>query len=241
MKKKVWFKQLGYTENPFTIKPGASNFELEGYSKAIQKLLSGIKKGEIWFVEGAYGIGKTSTLKNIIHKFGGKKRLVYYSANRAESGINFDSLLMGRTMFNKMFKVMPKDMILMLDEAQNMIRTDFEQIEKLMEAGNISSVIFVSDDIRNVKFTPHIKKLLGAHLIQLSSFFGEKQAVSMIKKRMNGEKFLSDDVIKHIYSKSGKNPRNMLENTEDLTKYVIDELEEDKITITHCKEYFGKK
>ena len=242
-KENAWFEKLGFKHNPFMIKPYAFKDELHGYTPYIQKINSAVKNGKVVFIEGDYGVGKTSVLKQVIDEFRGQKKLIYYSANRSDGGIDFDALIKGRAgFFGKMFGQMPKDLILMIDEAQKMNMHDCEKIEMLIEGGFFKSVVLVSDDIKKVNLSKKLKKMIGKDVIDLGAAFTEQNALKMVKDRLGDESdFMPPKVVKMIYLKSGKNPRRMLENLEDVSKYAVDEKDRKKVTEADVKEALKNK
>ena len=56
----MWYKQYGWKENPFSIK---TNTGLIGLEAKKVELLNYIKSGDICFLNGPTGVGKTSLLK----------------------------------------------------------------------------------------------------------------------------------------------------------------------------------
>ena len=62
----LWYKKLGFHNNPFNIKPGAYDNELVAYN--MPYIYKKIDNGDMVFIEGYYGSGKTTILKNIINK-----------------------------------------------------------------------------------------------------------------------------------------------------------------------------
>ncbi len=95
----LWYRQLGFYNNPFSIKPAAYTDSVFGHEAAMQEVVKKVKEGGILFIEGDYGAGKSLILKKIIHAFGGKKEVIYYSCNITESKIDFDALIEGRMGF----------------------------------------------------------------------------------------------------------------------------------------------
>ena len=242
-KESAWFERLGFRHNPFMIKPYAYSDELHGYKPYIQKINASIKDGKVVFIEGDYGVGKTSVLKQVIDEFKGQKKLIYYSANRIEGGIDFDSLIKGRAgFFGKMFGNMPKDLILMVDEAQKMNMHDCEKIETLIESGYFKSVVLVSDDMKKVNLSKKLRKMIGKDVIDLGAAFTEQNAQKMVKDRLGDESdFMPSKVVKMIYLKSNKNPRRMLENLEDVAKYAVEEKDRKKVQESDVKEALKDK
>src|SRR3989338_7555729 len=89
-KMEPWYKEIGFFSNPFSIKPLAFHDEVIGYD--IDLVFNKIENGEVLFIEGDYGKGKTTILKKIIRRFGGKRELIYYSCNITDNNIDFDRL-----------------------------------------------------------------------------------------------------------------------------------------------------
>ena len=57
----IWYKELGFYNNPFSIKPMAFHDEIIGYD--VDLVLGKIGNGEVMLIEGNYGKGKTTILK----------------------------------------------------------------------------------------------------------------------------------------------------------------------------------
>jgi chromosomal replication initiation ATPase DnaA len=232
MEEKTWFEKLGYEQNPFIIKPYAFEDNLQGYRSYIKKVNSALKRGRVVFIEGDYGVGKTSALKQIIDEFSGKRKLIYYSANRSDSGVDFETLIKGRAgPIARLFGIKPKQLILMIDEAQKLTKHDCEKIEDFIDEGYFKSVVLVSDDIRKTNLTAGLKRRIGDRILQLGELLTENHAVRIVKDRLGREsKFISPKVAKLIFERAGKNPRRMLEYMEDISRYVVEEKGADKVT-----------
>ena len=118
MAEKIWYKALGFRQNPFSIKPGHLHDEVIAYD--LDSIFNKVDYGEVIFIEGPYGSGKSTILKNLIREFGGNKQVVYYSANRTSKNINFADLLKGKFgPLRRLFGGLPKDLILLLDYGSN--------------------------------------------------------------------------------------------------------------------------
>lgn len=232
MTEQTWFEKLGYDNNPFMIKPYAFEDTLQGYRPYIKKVNLAINRGRVVFIEGDYGVGKTSVLKQVINEFKGQRKLIYYSANRTEGVIDFDGLIKGRAgPIARLFGIKPKDLILMIDEAQKLSRHDCEKIEELVEQGYFKSVVLVSDDMKKVNLTPSLKRQLKGNTLNLGEVLSENHAIKIVKDRL-GDKagFIPPKVAKLIFERAGKNPRRMLEYLEDISRYVVEEKGESKVT-----------
>ncbi len=229
----VWYKSLGFKTNPFSIKPAFMHDEVIAYD--LESIYNKIDYGEVIFIEGPYGSGKSTILKNIINEFGGKKQVVYYSANRRGKAINFEKLLKGKYGFiGKSLGLMPKDMILLLDEADSMGKDDFDNLQHYYENGNFKSIVFVADNFDKLKINDYFLDLVQDNIISLTEL-DEDEAVSLIHSRIGDSDFISDDIIKRIYQLSKKNPRTLLKNCEDVCKYAYD-FGDDQVMEEHVKE-----
>ncbi|MDD5331434.1 MAG: hypothetical protein PHE43_01245 [Candidatus Nanoarchaeia archaeon] len=229
----IWFRELGFWNNPFSIKPGAFDNEIYGYD--IDLILSKIENGEVLFIEGGYGRGKTSILKRIIERFGGEKKLIYYSCNRTESSIDVDSLIKGRTFWTKLFGMMDDNLILLLDEVQDLGDTDARIIKDYF-GNHFKSIIFVSSDIKAIK-VDGIKDLVGDNIIKLGRL-DDNIAIDIVRKRIGSLDIISNDMIKELFKMSEYNPRTLLQNCEAVCKVAVKKGDL-KVTKEHIKEVFG--
>lgn len=236
-KEKTWYETLGYKTNPFSIKPYAYNEQLQGYSNPMKKISTSLKKGKILFVQGEYGVGKTSITKQIIDEFKGKRKLIYYSANRKEGEIDFDALIKGRAgPIGRLFGIRPKGLVLIVDEAQGINLHDSQEIEKLMRSKHFKSVVFISDDIAKVNMTDGLKRRIGKQIINLNDVLTENQAVNIVKTRLGDDsRFISKSIVKMVFKKANKNPRRMLEYLEDISRYAVEEKGAKKVNEKHVQ------
>ncbi len=221
MKKLTWYHELGFYSNPFSIKPAAFHNDLFGYDILIDKLNEQVYNSNILFIHGAYGTGKTTILKKIINEFRGKRKVIYYNCNKHEGSIDFDGLLIGAgNFFSRLFKIKKKNMIMLLDEAQDLNKKDMDNVKTYFEQDFFRSVIFVSkkEDI----FLPvGIKKIIGKNYYDLNNI-SQDEAVTMIRKRIGDLQFLSDEMIIRIF-KRNKNPRAFLKNCEDVCRNTFND------------------
>jgi energy-coupling factor transporter ATP-binding protein EcfA2 len=232
----LWYKKLGFYSNPFNIKPAAFDDELVAYDLSfIHKM---IDKGEMVFIEGEYGTGKTTILKNVIGHYKGKNRMIYYSFNNADE-FNLDALLDGaNTFWRKMAGLKMKDIILLLDEVQTMKTSDMKKLLKPYKDGIVKSVVFVSHDYELSKFPEEFSKLLAGNVIKTVNL-ATKEAIALVKRRIGSISLLPDNMIAKIFLISGKNPRRLLEYCEDVCRYAV-ELEDETVTDYHLNEVLGK-
>lgn len=223
----TWYNQLGFYNNPFSIKPAAYHNEILGANGIVDEVLDKIRSGSVLFIDGEYGTGKTTVLSRIINEFGGKKKIVYYSCNRSENGLDVDRLVKGgRGFFGKLFNTRPKNMILLLDEVQDLGKDDCEVLHNNFEDHTFKSIVLVSKDFKEVNFGNGLKSLIGKNIIKMKKLNGE-EAVEFIRKRIGNLKILSDNIIKLLNKKADGNPRRLLKNCEEVCKYAMDNFEDE--------------
>jgi len=222
----TWYNQLGFYNNPFSIKPAAYHAEILGQNGVVDEILDKIRSGSVLFIDGEYGTGKTTVLKRIINEFGGRKKVVYYSCNRSENGLDIERLAKGgRGFFGKLFGANPKNLILLLDEVQDLSKEDCEELHRNFDGQTFKSIIMVSKDFKEVKGNG-LKDLVGKNIIKMKKF-KNNEAVSFIRKRIGNLKILSDDIIKTLNKKADGNPRNLLKNCEEVCKYALENFEDE--------------
>jgi len=224
----TWYNQLGFFNNPFSIKPAAYHTEVLGANGVVDEVLDKIRSGNVLFIDGDYGTGKTTILSKIINEFGGKKKIVYYSCNRSENGLDVERLIKGgRNLWDKFIGINPKNMILLLDEVQDLSKEDCEALHSNFENKNFKSIVLVSKDFRTVKFGNGLKSLIGKNVIKMKKLGNDNESIDFIRKRIGNLKILPDEVIKTLNKKSGGNPRKLLKNCEESCKYAIENFEDE--------------
>ncbi|MCP3682842.1 MAG: hypothetical protein GY861_09150 [bacterium] len=234
---RLWYKQLGFYSNPFSIKPAAFHNEVIGYN--LELVFDKLEEGTIQFIKGPLGTGKTTILKHILNRFGGKKKVMYYCYGPYEK-INTKNLLNGRYgIWGKMLDMMPRDMILLVDESDNMKKKDAEDILRYFREGYLKSVVFFGFDFKKSGFPKEMDKFIKKNTVSLKILNGS-DAVELIRKRIGSIGMLPDNIIKQLYALSDNNMRLLLENCEDLCRAAVLN-GDDKVTEKQLKELMPQK
>ncbi len=215
----LWYKKLGFFNNPFSIKPAAFHSEIIGYE--LEEIFGKIESGSVIYVCGPMGVGKTTILKNILSKFGGKGNVIYTSSNTSDKKTDFRKLLINTSFMNRLFSSPSKNMILLVDEAQDIKKQEANDILKLFKKGNFKSVVFFGTELPKEKFSDELNELVKDNVKFLAKLKSE-HAVELVRKRIGDVSVITDSSIKKVYKLSGCNPRKLLENCEDLFKYASD-------------------
>jgi hypothetical protein len=217
--KNIWFREMGFYSNPFSIKPAAFHDKMFGYDKIIDTISYGILNNKVIVIQGAYGNGKSSILRRVINDFGGKKQVIYYSCNRIDQRLNIKSLLNGRYgFFGKLFDMKPKEMILLLDEAQELGKKDYEKLYSYYQEGYFKAIVLAGKGTIKENLPSEFSENLEE--IALESI-DEETAIKIIRKRVGDIELLTDKAIKTIFQRSEKNVRLLLQNCEKVCKYAI--------------------
>ncbi len=214
----VWFKQLGFSRNPFSIKPAAFSYELFGVNS--DSLISGIEDGKMLFVEAPIGFGKTTLLKSIVHRFGGKNKVVYAHALPSEK-LDVKDFLKRASLANYITGTLAAGMILVVDEAQNITNESSAEIMALYKASNIRAVVFFGTRYSREGFASELGRMLNGNVIRLARPTPE-QAVSLIRSRIGNLPVLSNNAILWAYKKSQGSPRQLLQVCEDICRSAVE-------------------
>ncbi len=234
----LWYKEWGFHDNPFSIKPAAFNSIVVGYD--LSEIFEKIDNGEILFLEGKFGYGKTTILKHIISRYGGRREVAYYNCNRKEGDVEVESVLRGKYgLLGKLFLGTPNNMILLLDEVGSLSESDQQELLRLHSEGNLKSVVLFGPKFELVNVIADLKQKLVDNVIELTKL-SDEEAIELVRQRIGNVKLLSDEIIKRVYESSDKTPRVLLENLEDLCKYAVENNEEE-VTEDHLKDVLDIK
>lgn len=233
---KTWYQHKGFKENPLTIKPAYSLNCFESYKEVIRRLMARISQGNIICLEGNYGTGKTTFINKIIKIYGGDKRIIYYNSARANKILDLDSLIINRTLWTKLLRYKSRNLLLLLDEAHLMTEEDSKNILKYFQEGYFHSVVLVTKSRKDLPV--NLTESITNNNLFKTDNLTEKEAISIIKTRLNNLDIISDEQIIRIYNASEKNPRRLLINTEEICRLALKT--ETKVQDKHIEEVLLK-
>jgi predicted AAA+ superfamily ATPase len=237
--KLIWYNELGFSHNPFSIKPAVVNDKLIGQADTVDAVRDVIRKGGMCVIEGNYGVGKTTFLKSIIRRFSGRRKVVYFSCNRLTGPLDLDKLLHERFgVVGKLLKIKSKNMILLLDEAEELSKKDFRSIKKYVKEEFFKSVVLVVYDAENLQLTKKGRHQIEKNVYPLQKLTSE-EAIDLVRNRVGGLSLLSDNTIKKIYDISPLSPRTFLRNCEDVCRHVVENGHK-RATRRNIKEALGR-
>lgn len=211
----TWFKKLGYYENPFLINPFKERTGLIGQEQQLEDVTYYVTSGSLIFVEGLKGSGKTKFLRRLIDNFRGK--IIYVDAAKLKKNLNIEELLRNKLgIRGKLFRKMPKDMILLLDNVVELSSVNMERLKYFYDQGYLQSVVFTGLKYTQVHFSESIRARIGNRIIKLDNMT-PKQAIQLTLERLDeredeSEPLIANKFIEKIFTISKKNPRTFLIN-----------------------------
>ncbi len=223
----LWFRKYGFFNNPFSIKPAKFDNKIFGQDQLMDSLFYQIPAGTMNFIEGILGTGKTSVLHHLINKYRGQKRVIFFSCNRIDNDLNIEELLKGRYGFwGRLFGLVPKNMVVLLDEAQDLTPLNTERIKYFFDQGNIKSVVFTGVNYKETNFHESIKERIGTNTFKIKELT-EEEAVELVRNRIGELELISDEIIRKVFILSNYNPRRMLQNLDRLCKEAVEKHEKE--------------
>jgi len=206
----MWYKNYGWNENPFLIK---HNTNIVGLDKEKKRLVDYVASGNICFVVGKSGVGKTSLLKWL------QNNLKSFKVNyiNAEALPEFFSL---KKMIKKGWF---KPTVLLLDEAQLCDETVRTELKLLFDTEVVKSIVIAQTNERLNEYNESFKSRVGKRFIRLDKLNTE-DVIDLVRIRAGENNPFTEEMIKVIAEDANYNPRKILENCE----YICIELQHDK-------------
>ncbi len=205
-----WYEKFNFYEDPFLATPGA--FETVGTNGLLDELTYRINSGSMVFLEGGEGSGKTAVLRQLIGRFRGRGKVIYFDCASIAKSLNIERLMKERYgLTGRIFGIIPRDMILLLDGVSHLSKRNSERVKYYFDQNYIKSVVFTGDSYSKAELPESVRHRIGKRIIRMPQFT-EEMAVELVRKRIGDEKLLTNDIIKKIYKHSGSSPKRLLEN-----------------------------
>ncbi|MBI3032254.1 ATP-binding protein [Candidatus Woesearchaeota archaeon] len=223
----TWYKALDFSKNPLDIRP---NPQLIGLQDQEKQVINHIRKGEICFINGLTGSGKTSLLLRIQKKLKDHS-FMYLDAHELPQNFNLEKELTSKRSFldKLVLRKYPKEkQVLIIDEFQAAdpelimnAKTKWEHQPR----GAIKSIVIAQINKHLKNCADSFKERVGNRKIYLEEL-DEQGLKEMLIKRLSNKKtkrnymkHLSDEGFQVIIDASGKNPRRVLEYTDLVFDY----------------------
>jgi len=219
----LWFEKHGFTASPFSVKTIHQSESLLGYNQEMQVVLSWVRNGKLVCIEGPYGQGKTTFVRQLFRYLGGRRKTVYFAANRLHKELDVDKLLYDRFGFiGRLFKIRSKGMICIIDEAHHLSKKDSSNLYAAYVKGYFSSIVLVTSDASLMDLPKKFGDGVFKNLVHLDGF-SKEQAILIVRSRLQDQfPQLTDAVIGEIHSRSKGKPRSFLRLCDRVCKYIAD-------------------
>lgn len=158
----MWYKAYGWKENPFSIKPTSV---LVGLDLLQERLLGQVLSGDLALVVGKTGVGKTSLLLWLSEEVRKHKLNPLYitlsSVSPPQAYAIEQQRLKHRTFLQRLLRRPSKNLVLLLDEAQELDVDSAQMIKVHFDSGRLNSVVFAGLE------EPKLPISLGSDLINI--------------------------------------------------------------------------
>jgi len=210
-----WYEEFDFDENPFM---DNEDTELIGYEDLLDEINYRIASNNVLFIEGKEGRGKTALLRKTIDKFKGSGKLVYLNGKKLDGSFNIEDVLKKKQgLFSGK---RPKNMILLMDEVQSLSKKNNERLKYYYDQNYIKSIIFTSDSLKSVNFTPSMVERVSK-VVKLNDL-SEDEAVEAVQRRLNYKELINEDLIKKIWKHSKKNVKDFMRLCEQACKNAVE-------------------
>ena len=223
----TWYKTLNFAKNPLDIRPNPNVIGLKEEEKA---LINHINRGDICFINGLTGSGKTSLLHRVQKKLKDHS-FIYLDANELPQNFNLEEELKSkRSIIDKLvMRAYPKEkQVLIIDEFQsadeNLILNAKTKWE-LPRNRALKSIVIAQIGKQLKNCADSFKERVGNRKISLRELDKEGLKELLIKRlgnkktRTSYAKIISEASFDIIVTASGRNPRRFLEYTDLLFDY----------------------
>jgi len=247
----TWYEQLGFKENPLDMRP---NPLLIGLERQEEQLINHILKGDICFLNGLTGSGKSSLLMRI-QKNLKNHTFLYLDAQELPDDFSIEEALKDkRSLLDKIrLKEWPsKPPVVIIDEFQATDKSIILNARAKWENptdNKIKSIVIaqISKQLKNV--TPAFKERLGNKIITLPTLDDEemREIVKMRLMSRRGTNYynkLHNEALNLLVACADGNPRRLLEYTEMLFDFHFTKFKDNNPVLTnrtYLITYYGAK
>lgn len=196
-------------ENPFSIK---ANPNVIGLEKQKKFLIQYIKNGDVCFLTGHTGVGKSSLLLWLKTNLN-PCNVFYIDAADVEKSFGIKEFLKNSRRGFDRFRDYPKNTVVLLDESQD---CDYELQKALKlhwDHGHIKSIVITQINQNLKNFSDSFKDRIGRRVIELNKL-NKLDAINLINLRLGNKKLFDEKAIEEIIEIADYIPRKILEFCE---------------------------
>ena len=229
-----WYEQLNLEEDPFQDK---DSFELIGYEDYIEEMLYRIEAGDILFVEGLPGLGKTALLRRAIAHHKGQGKVLYINCRDIKQDWNIEEVLVRRHgLWGRLLKKKPKGIILLVDEVHELTPKNMERLKYFYDQNYLKAVVFTGTSYEHAKFSPSLKDRVSK-VVTLRELTDD-EAIDIVQTRLDSMDIIPEEVLREVFVRAKKNTKAYLQHCEALCQYAV-EHNGGKVTLDHLPLVLG--
>lgn len=219
-------------KNPFSIKPNTNLIGLEDKKETLKKYIEG---GNICFLNGPAGTGKSSMLKWVKSNLKGHK-VVYIDGKELDEYFNLNEhISQQRNFFQKLLNLKPKNVTLLIDEAQDCLTGFVNLLQTNWDNDQVKSVVMTQISSNLSNFPLSFKERIGRKIIRLRRL-NEEEIVKLVNMRTKGKHSFDEEALSFIAEKADYIPRRALEMCE----MAYNQINKKKITLEDVENLLNK-
>src|SRR3989344_407927 len=237
----MWYEPYGWKENPFSIKNPSA---LVGVEEKKQELISYVNAGDVCFLNGQTGVGKTSLLRWLTNNLK-EHKVIYIDAAGIQDSFSLTNYLKKQTpIFSKLTgKQFPKNTVILVDESQD-CNPEFLKALKLHWDHNHIKSIVVTQINPELNFSESFRNRIGNRIIPIGRL-SSSEGYELISLRTNNKNPFDKSAIEAILEYSHYIPRKILETCEIACmklqgKNPINAFDIEEILSPHKKQKIGE-
>ncbi|MBU2639682.1 MAG: AAA family ATPase [Nanoarchaeota archaeon] len=207
----MWYKFFGWKGNPFSIK---SSTELVGLENKKKELLNYILSGDICFLNGPTGVGKTSILR-WIEENPKNHKIIYLDAAGIGKGFSLTTYLKKQnSFFNRLFgNDFPKNTVVLIDESQDCDGELLKALKLHWDHDHIKSIVITQISPKLTRFSESFKHRLGKRIVTLDKL-SKSEGYDLVKLRVEDKNPFDVSAVEAILEQAEYIPRKILEYCE---------------------------
>jgi type II secretory pathway predicted ATPase ExeA/DNA-binding CsgD family transcriptional regulator len=197
-------------KNPFSIKPNTNLIGLEDKKETLKKYVEG---GNICFLNGPAGTGKSSMLKWFQSNLKGHK-IVYLDGKELDEYFDLNNhLSQQRNFLQRILGLNPKNVVLLVDEAQDCLTSFVNTLQTTWNSDQVKSVVIAQISADLSHFPHSFKERIGRKMIRLRRLT-EEEIIKLINMRTKSKHSFNEEALSLIAEKADYIPRRALEICE---------------------------
>ncbi|MGM5480607.1 MAG: AAA family ATPase [Nanobdellota archaeon] len=229
---KTWYETLGYYHNPFLQQTMKEQYSYQGNEQLFNDIVYYIQSGNILFVKGTTGSGKTRLLKEITRVKPFKGKLIYVPAKTLSKTFDIEQILRKKNgLKGKIAGTKPKGNILLLDDAQELSKVNTQRLKYYFDQGYLKSIVFTGTDLKG--FTKSMINRIGKRVFSIPTL-KQEQIIDTVFERLDENKededaIITPTVVKQACEKANNNIKTVFELLDNAFNTMI---KEERTTMT---------